>query len=55
MITVTFSDQELAALAGLIDQGIRALGLACVKDASAILVKLEAAKLAQQAQTDAPA
>lgn len=42
--TLTFTDTELQILAGLIDAGVRATGLRSVKDAAAILEKLENAK-----------
>lgn len=42
MHTLTFTTQELESLAGLIDAGVRATGLRGVKDAAAILAKLEA-------------
>lgn len=43
MITLTLSEQELQALAGLIDAGVKATGLASVKVAASVLAKLEAA------------
>lgn len=43
MITLTLSEQELQALAGLIDAGVKATGLASVKVAASVLTKLEAA------------
>ena len=43
MITVTFSQDELTALAALLDAGVKATGLQGVKQAAAILTKLEAA------------
>jgi hypothetical protein len=42
-IRVEFTKEELSALTGLIDNGVKATGLRSVKDAAAILVKLEAA------------
>lgn len=41
MYTITFTDTELQALAGLLDAGVRASGLRAVKDAASILTKLE--------------
>lgn len=46
--TIQFTQQELQALAGLLDAGVRATGLRSARDAAALLVKLEAA------QPDAP-
>jgi len=43
MKTITLTDQELEALAGLLDAGVRATGLRAVKDAAQLLEKLEAA------------
>jgi len=42
MKTLTFTDQELQALAGLLDAGVKAIGLRAVKDAATLLEKLEA-------------
>ena len=43
MITIEFTDEELQALAGLLDAGVRATGLRAVKEAASLLEKLEAA------------
>ena len=43
MITIDFTDEELQALAGLLDAGVRATGLRAVKEAARLLEKLEAA------------
>jgi hypothetical protein len=43
MHTLTLTDQELQALAGLMDAGVKALGLRAVKDAATLLAKLEEA------------
>jgi hypothetical protein len=43
VITITLTQDELSALAGLIDAGVKALGLASVKQAASLLTKLEAA------------
>ena len=43
MITLTLNNDELQALAGLLDAGVKAVGLTSVKSAAAILTKLEAA------------
>ncbi len=43
MITLTLDQNELQALAGLLDAGVKATGLQGVKQAASILTKLEAA------------
>ena len=43
MNVIEFTDNELQALAGLMDAGVKSLGLRAVKDAASILDKLEAA------------
>lgn len=43
MITLSLTESELQALAGLIDAGVKATGLASVKVAASVLAKLEAA------------
>lgn len=43
MITLTLTEQEIQALAGLLDAGVKAVGLRAVKDAASLLEKLEAA------------
>jgi len=43
MHTLELTEQELQALAGLLDAGVKALGLRAVKDAASLLQKLEAA------------
>lgn len=43
MITLTLTNEELQALAGLIDAGVRATGLRAVKDAATLLEKIEKA------------
>lgn len=42
-VTLTLNNEELQAMVGLIDAGIKATGLSSVKSAAALLVKLEAA------------
>ena len=42
-VTLTLNNDELQALAGLLDAGVKAVGLTSVKSAAALLVKLEAA------------
>ncbi len=43
MITLTLDQNELQALASLLDAGVKATGLQNVKHAASILAKLEAA------------
>jgi hypothetical protein len=43
MITLTLDQNELQALAGLLDAGVKATGLQSVKMAASLLTKLEAA------------
>jgi hypothetical protein len=43
MITLTLTEQETQALAGLLDAGVKAVGLRAVKDAASLLTKLETA------------
>lgn len=50
MHTITLTSQELQALAGLLDAGVKAVGLRAVKDAATLIEKLETAA---QEQTDA--
>jgi len=43
MITLELTETEIQALAGLLDAGVKAVGLRSVKDAATLLEKLEAA------------
>ena len=43
MITITLTNEELQALAGLIDAGVKATGIQSVKAAAVLIAKLEAA------------
>ena len=43
MITLTLDQNELQALAGLLDAGVKATGLQSVKLAASLLTKLETA------------
>ena len=43
MITLHLTEAEIQALAGLLDAGVKALGLRAVKDAASLLTKLEEA------------
>lgn len=42
-VTLTLNNEELQAIVGLLDAGVKAVGLTSVKSAAALLVKLEAA------------
>lgn len=42
-VTLTLNNEELQAIVGLVDAGVKAIGLSSVKSAAALLVKLEAA------------
>jgi hypothetical protein len=48
MITLTLTEQEVQALAGLLDAGVKAVGLRAVKDAASLLTKLEEAAQPKQ-------
>lgn len=50
MHTLELTDHELQALAGLLDAGVKNLGLRSVKDAAQLLDKIEGA--AQTTETD---
>ena len=50
MKQIELTDQELQALAGLLDAGVKALGIRAVKDAASILEKLEAAASSEKEQ-----
>ena len=52
MITLTLTDNELQALAGLMDAGVKALGLRAVKDAATLLAKLEEATQPKEKTND---
>lgn len=52
MITITFTEQELQSLAGLLDAGVKTLGLRAVKDAASLLEKLEQATQHKDATHD---
>jgi hypothetical protein len=43
MITLTLTEKEIQSLAGLLDAGVKAIGLRAVKDAASLLTKLEEA------------
>lgn len=43
MIHIELTNEELQALAGLLDAGVKAVGLRAVKDAASLLEKLETA------------
>lgn len=50
MIKIELNQTELQALAGLLDAGVKAVGLAGVKTAASLLEKLEAAVAEANAQ-----
>ena len=52
MHKIELTDQELQALAGLLDAGVKALGIRAVKDAATILEKLEAVASQPQGEQD---
>ena len=52
MTTIELTDNELQALAGLLDAGVKAIGLRAVKDAATLLIKLEAATQAKEQTND---
>lgn len=43
MIKIELTNDEIQALAGLLDLGVKSAGLSAVKQAASLLVKLEAA------------
>ena len=43
IVTLTLDNDELQAMVGLVDAGVKAIGLSSVRSAAALLVKLEAA------------
>lgn len=51
MITLQLTEQEIQALAGLLDAGVKAVGLRAVRDAASLLEKLEEAT-APKEETD---
>ena len=52
MTTLQLTDHEIQALAGLLDAGVKALGLRAVKDAATLLAKLEEATQAKEPTDD---
>lgn len=54
-ITLSLTETDLQALAGLIDAGVKATGIASVKSAAAMLAKLEAAVAEANASKNEPA
>jgi len=52
MTTLQLTDHEIQALAGLLDAGVKALGLRAVKDAATLLAKLEEATQPQETTND---
>jgi hypothetical protein len=52
MIKIELTETELQALAGLLDAGVKTLGLRAVKDAASLLAKLEAAAQTENKEFD---
>lgn len=52
MITLTLTEQETQALAGLLNAGVKYIGLPAVKDAVTLLERLEAATQSTEEMTD---
>ena len=52
MTTLELTNDELQALAGLMDAGVKAIGLRAVKDAATLLAKMEAATQPQEPTDD---
>jgi hypothetical protein len=52
LITISLTEQQVQALAGLIDAGLRATGLRAAKDAAALMDILEAAVAAANEAKD---
>ena len=48
MLTITLTDEEMQSLAGLLDAGVRAVGLRAVRDAAALMERLESATASAQ-------
>ena len=49
MKQLQLTDQEIQALINILDAGVKALGLSCVKNASYLLTKLENAEEVKEA------
>jgi hypothetical protein len=52
MTKIELTDHELQALAGMLDAGVKALGLRAVKDAATLLAKLEEATQPKEQSDD---
>ena len=52
MIKLELTEQETQALAGLLDAGVKAVGLRAVKDAASLLEKLEEATAPTEEDSD---
>jgi hypothetical protein len=52
MYKIGFTQQELQTLSGLLDAGVRAVGLRAVRDAAALLEKIETAVAESQNEAD---
>lgn len=52
MIKVELTEQELQALVGLLDAGVKTVGLRAAKEAAILVDKLESAAQAAQSETN---
>lgn len=52
MIKIELLEQEIESLAGLLDAGVKAVGLRAVKDATVLLTKIEEAVYTQKEKED---
>jgi len=52
MITLELTETEVQVLAGLLDAGVKAVGLRAVKDAATLLIKLEEATTPKEMNDD---
>ena len=52
MIKLELTETEIQALAGLLDTGVKAVGLRAVKDAATLLAKLEIAAQSEAADME---
>lgn len=54
MIKIELTQDELNALVGLLDAGVKSVGLSAVKTAASLLLKLEVAVAEENKKQDAP-
>lgn len=52
MIKIELTQEELSALVGLLDAGVKTVGLRAAKEAAVLVDKLEAAAQAAQAESN---